>query len=235
MRLVIVTGLSGAGKSTALKMLEDARYFCVDNLPIPLVGKFVSLMSGSQEEDVQNAAIGIDARSGKALEEFEVVLDKLKAEGHTFEILFLDAEDKVLVKRYKETRRQHPLGGAGHIDIGIAKEREKIAFLKMRATYILDTSKMLTRELRAELTKIFIEGKDFKNLYITVMSFGFKYGIPQDADLVFDVRFLPNPYYIDTLRAKTGNDTEVQEYVMSNERGRIFLKKLTDLWIWWNF
>ena len=119
MRLVIVTGLSGAGKSTALKMLEDARYFCVDNLPIPLVGKFVSLMSGSQEEDVQNAAIGIDARSGKALEELEVVLDKLKAEGHTFEILFLDAEDKVLVKRYKESRRSHPLALNGRVDDGI--------------------------------------------------------------------------------------------------------------------
>lgn len=133
------------------------------------------------------------------------------------------------MKRYKETRRQHPLGGAGHIDVGIAKERERIAFLKMRATYILDTSKMLTRELRAELTKIFVEGKEFKNLYISVMSFGFKYGIPQDADLVFDVRFLPNPYYIDGLKEKTGNDREVREYVMDNDRTRAFIEKLDDM------
>ena len=228
MRFVIVTGMSGAGKSTALKMLEDMGYFCVDNLPIQLIPGFAEMLAAPDTE-INQVALGLDIRSGQALDNLEEQLNKVDASGLRYEILFLDAKDDVLVKRYKETRRQHPLGGAGHIDIGIAKEREKIAFLKMRATNILDTSKMLTRELRAELTKIFIEGKDFKNLYITVMSFGFKYGIPQDADLVFDVRFLPNPYYIDTLRAKTGNDTEVQEYVMSNERGRIFLKKLTDL------
>ena len=228
MRFVIVTGMSGAGKSTALKMLEDMGYFCVDNLPIQLIPGFTEMLAAPDTE-INQVALGLDIRSGQALDNLEEQLNKVDASDLHYEILFLDAKDDVLVKRYKETRRQHPLGGAGHIDIGIAKEREKIAFLKMRATYILDTSKMLTRELRAELTKIFIEGKDFKNLYITVMSFGFKYGIPQDADLVFDVRFLPNPYYIDTLRAKTGNDTEVQEYVMSNERGRIFLKKLTDL------
>ena len=228
MRFVIVTGMSGAGKSTALKMLEDMGYFCVDNLPIQLIPGFTEMLAAPDTE-INQVALGLDIRSGQALDNLEEQLNKVDASDLHYEILFLDAKDDVLVKRYKETRRQHPLGGAGHIDSGIAKEREKIAFLKMRATYILDTSKMLTRELRAELTKIFIEGKDFKNLYITVMSFGFKYGIPQDADLVFDVRFLPNPYYIDTLRAKTGNDTEVQEYVMSNERGRIFLKKLTDL------
>lgn len=228
MRFVIVTGMSGAGKSTALKMLEDMGYFCVDNLPIQLIPGFAEMLAAPDTE-INQVALGIDIRSGQALGSLEEQLARIDVTGLHYEILFLDARDDVLVKRYKETRRQHPLGGVGHIDIGIAKEREKIAFLKMRATYILDTSKMLTRELRAELTKIFIEGKDFRNLYITVMSFGFKYGIPQDADLVFDVRFLPNPYYIDTLKAKTGNDPEVQEYVMSNERGRIFLKKLTDL------
>ena len=128
MRLVIVTGMSGAGKSTALKMLEDARYFCVDNLPIALVGKFVSLMATSQDEEVQNAAIGIDARSGRALEELEVVLDRLKAEGHTFEILFLDADDKVLVKRYKESRRSHPLAMTGRVDDGIRLNVKKQNF-----------------------------------------------------------------------------------------------------------
>ena len=201
MRLVIVTGLSGAGKSTALKVLEDARYFCVDNLPIPLVGKFVSLMSGSQEEDVQNAAIGIDARSGKALEELEVVLDKLKTEGHTFEILFLDAEDKVLVKRYKESRRSHPLALTGRVDDGI----------------------------RLELNNIFVDNGKFSNMMISVLSFGFKYGIPEDADLVFDVRFLPNPYYVDELRPLTGQDEGVFNYVMDNEIARQFAAKLDDM------
>ena len=229
MRLVIVTGLSGAGKSTALKMLEDARYFCVDNLPIPLVGKFVSLMSGSQEEDVQNAAIGIDARSGKALEELEVVLDKLKAEGHTFEILFLDAEDKVLVKRYKESRRSHPLALNGRVDDGIRQERQKTEFLRKRADYIIDTTHLLTRELKKELNNIFVDNGKFSNMMISVLSFGFKYGIPEDADLVFDVRFLPNPYYVDELKTKTGNDKEVQEFVINCTQAGAFLDKLSDM------
>ena len=146
-----------------------------------------------------------------------------------YEILFLDAQDDVLIKRYKETRRQHPLSGSGRVDTGIAREREKILFLKMRATYILDTSKLLTRELRIELEKIFVRGQRFLNLYITVMSFGFKYGIPQDSDLVFDVRFLPNPYYIDELKEKTGNDPEVQDYVMGSDKSRVFLEKLKDM------
>lgn len=229
MRLVIVTGLSGAGKSTALKMLEDARYFCVDNLPIPLVGKFVSLMSGSQEEDVQNAAIGIDARSGKALEELEVVLDKLQAEGHTFEILFLDAEDKVLVKRYKESRRSHPLALNGRVDDGIRQERQKTEFLRKRADYIIDTTHLLTRELKKELNNIFVDNGKFSNMMISVLSFGFKYGIPEDADLVFDVRFLPNPYYVEGLRQKTGNDIEIQDFVMQYKEAHEFLDKLEDM------
>ncbi len=228
MRFVIVTGMSGAGKSTALKMLEDRGYFCVDNLPIPLMLKFAEMIS-TPDTDINKVALGIDIRGGQAFKGLEDNLKQIGSMGIHYEILFLDARDNVLVKRYKETRRQHPMGGAGHIDVGIAKEREKIAFLKMQATYILDTSKMLTRELRLELEKIFVEGKDFKNLYITVMSFGFKYGIPQDADLVFDVRFLPNPYYIEELRSKSGNDTEVKEYVMNNDKSREFLDKLTGL------
>lgn len=228
MRLVIVTGMSGAGKSTALKMLEDMGYFCVDNLPIMLLPKFVEMITSSEAE-VDNIALGIDIRSGQLLRGLEEQLEDMYTRGIEFEILFLDAKSNVLVKRYKETRRQHPLGKMGHVDMGIAEERERIAFLKMRATYILDTSKMLTRELKAELEKIFVEGKDFKNLYVTVMSFGFKYGIPEDADLVFDVRFLPNPYYIESLKAKTGNDKEVQDYVLNNERADVFLEKLTGM------
>lgn len=228
MRFVIVTGMSGAGKSTALKMLEDMGYFCVDNLPIPLLPGFVQMLQNTDTE-MKKVALGLDVRSGQDLSGLKENLEAMDRDRIGYEILFLDANDAVLVKRYKETRRQHPLSGSGRVDTGIAKEREKILFLKMKATYILDTSKMLTRELRIELEKIFVDGQSFCNLYITVMSFGFKYGIPQDADLVFDVRFLPNPYYIDTLREKTGNEAEVQDHVMQNDKGRIFLDKLKDM------
>ena len=228
MRFVIVTGMSGAGKSTALKMLEDMGYFCVDNLPIPLLPGFVQMLQNTDTE-MKKVALGLDVRSGQDLSGLKENLEAMDRDRIGYEILFLDANDAVLVKRYKETRRQHPLSGSGRVDTGIAKEREKILFLKMKATYILDTSKMLTRELRIGLEKIFVDGQSFCNLYITVMSFGFKYGIPQDADLVFDVRFLPNPYYIDTLREKTGNEAEVQDYVMQNDKGRIFLDKLKDM------
>ena len=228
MRFVIVTGMSGAGKSTALKMLEDMGYFCVDNLPIPLLPGFVQMLENTDTE-MKKVALGLDVRSGQDLTGLRENLEEMDRNRVGYEILFLDANDAVLVKRYKETRRQHPLSGSGRVDTGIAKEREKILFLKMKATYILDTSKMLTRELRIELEKIFVDGQSFCNLYITVMSFGFKYGIPQDADLVFDGRFLPNPYYIDTLREKTGNEAEVQDYVMQNDKGRIFLDKLKDM------
>ena len=228
MRFVIVTGMSGAGKSTALKMLEDMGYFCVDNLPIPLLPGFVQMLQNTDTE-MKKVALGLDVRSGQDLSGLKENLEAMDRDRIGYEILFLDANDAVLVKRYKETRRQHPLSGSGRVDTGIAKEREKILFLKMKATYILDTSKMLTRELRIELEKIFVDGQSFCNLYITGMSFGFKYGIPQDADLVFDVRFLPNPYYIDTLREKTGNEAEVQDYVMQNDKGRIFLDKLKDM------
>ena len=220
--------MSGAGKSTALKMLEDMGYFCVDNLPIPLLPGFVQMLQNTDTE-MKKVALGLDVRSGQDLSGLKENLEAMDRDRIGYEILFLDANDAVLVKRYKETRRQHPLSGSGRVDTGIAKEREKILFLKMKATYILDTSKMLTRELRIELEKIFVDGQSFCNLYITVMSFGFKYGIPQDADLVFDVRFLPNPYYIDTLREKTGNEAEVQDYVMQNDKGRIFLDKLKDM------
>ncbi|MDY5021772.1 MAG: RNase adapter RapZ [Blautia sp.] len=229
MRFVIVTGVSGAGKSTALKMLEDARYFCVDNLPIPLLEKFASLMPEIQGQEVQNVALGIDARSGRSLDELETVLDGMKKAGYDFEILFLDAQDYVLVKRYKETRRSHPLAMNGRVDDGIRLEREKMNFLKRRADYIIDTTHLLTRELREEIEKIFVKNQEFHNMVVSVLSFGFKYGIPADADLVFDVRFLPNPYYIDELRPLTGMDDSVFNYVMESEAAGEFADRLEDM------
>ena len=229
MRFVIVTGMSGAGKSTALKMLEDVGYFCVDNLPVPLIPKMADLLRVPGTE-INNAALGVDIRSGQNFRELEKVLDELDITGLRYEILFLESSDNVLVKRYKETRRFHPLSGSdSRVDQGIQREREQLKFLKKRADYLIDTSHMLTRELKAELNKIFVQNKEYKNLYISVLSFGFKYGIPNDADLVFDVRFLPNPYYIEELRSKSGNDREVREYVMNNDKAKEFLGKLVDM------
>ena len=228
MRFVIVTGMSGAGKSTALKMLEDVGYYCVDNLPYALVPKLAELIR-VQNGEVNKIAVGIDIRSGQNFSEFEMVLNQISKTGFPYEILFLDSRDDVLIKRYKETRRNHPLARDGRLDQGISEEREKLSSLRRRAEYILDTSNLLTRELKAELNKIFVENKEFKNIYVTVCSFGFKYGIPSDADLVFDVRFLPNPYYIEELRYQTGNDAEVQNFVMSNETAGAFLSKLKDM------
>lgn len=229
MRCVIVTGMSGAGKSTALKMLEDVGYFCVDNLPVPLIPKMADLLRVPGIE-INKAALGVDIRSGQSFEELEKVLEELDSTGMQYEILFLESSDDVLIKRYKETRRFHPLAGnEGRVDQGIRMERQRIQFLRKRADYLIDTSHMLTRELKAELNKIFVQNKEYKNLYISVLSFGFKYGIPADADLVFDVRFLPNPYYIEELRPKSGNDKEVRDYVMQNEKANVFLEKLSDM------
>lgn len=228
MRLVIVTGMSGAGKTIALKHLEDMGFYCVDNLPILLIEKFAELtLSGqSRQNDI---ALGVDIRSGEELSMLEHIIEKWNADQYPFSILFLEANDETLIKRYKETRRSHPLSKTGRIETGIEQEREKLAFLRARADKIIDTSRMLTRELRQSLEELFCGDREKSNLYITVLSFGFKYGIPADADLVFDVRFLPNPYYVPELRAHTGAETCVQEYVMQGGTGAAFLEKLTDM------
>ena len=228
MRFVILTGISGAGKSTALKMMEDMGYYCVDNLPIPLVERFYELSDNASAE-LQKVAVGIDVRNGQNLNEMQDVLKRLHKEGLKCEILFLDSEDPVLVKRYKETRRSHPLAQGDRVDKGIGKEREQLRFLKENADYIIDTSRLLTRELKVELEKIFVNNKEYKNLFVTVLSFGFKYGIPADSDLVFDVRFLPNPYYVEGLRLKSGNDREIQEFVLQDEEAHEFLNRLEDM------
>lgn len=227
MKLVIVTGMSGAGKTIALKMLEDIGFYCVDNLPISLVDKFVQLVS--EGTSIEKAALGLDIRSGEELGNLDEILENWRRSNVDVQVLFLDANDAVLIKRYKETRSTHPLAGAGRLENGIEKEREKLAFLKREADYIIDTSMLLTRELRKELEKIFLQDARYKNMYVTVLSFGFKYGIPEDADLVFDVRFLPNPYYDEHLRPLTGQVQAVRDYVMQGGTADAFLKKLYDM------
>ena len=227
MKLVIVTGMSGAGKTIALKMLEDIGFYCVDNLPISLVDKFVQLVS--EGTSIEKAALGLDIRSGEELGNLDEILENWRRSNVDVQVLFLDANDAVLIKRYKETRRTHPLAAAGRLENGIEKEREKLAFLKREADYIIDTSMLLTRELRKELEKIFLQDARYKNMYVTVLSFGFKYGIPEDADLVFDVRFLPNPYYDEHLRPLTGQVQAVRDYVMQGGTADAFLKKLYDM------
>ncbi|MDF2906218.1 MAG: nucleotide-binding protein [Herbinix sp.] len=226
MRFVIITGLSGAGKSSALKMLEDIGYFCVDNLPIPLVKKFARLILQGNQAKV---ALGLDIRSGQALKELDSVLVDMKRTGIPYEILFLDCTPEVLVKRYKETRRLHPLSGVDRVEKGIALEQERLAFLRKKADVILDTSHLLTRELKAQLNKIYLDDQTFSNFIVTILSFGFKHGIPVDSDLVFDVRFLPNPFYIPELKNKTGNEADVKDYVLESETARQFLDKLEDM------
>ena len=228
MRFVVVTGMSGSGKTTALKMLEDAGFYCVDNLPLPLVEKFVDMVA-VPESEFNKIALGLDVRADMHFEEANGILKGLKESGVPVEVLFLDSDDDSLIKRYKETRRVHPLAQDGRVEDGVHKEREILEEIRKNADYVLDTTNLLTRELKAELERIFVKNEAYNSLMITVMSFGFKYGIPTDADLVFDVRFLPNPYYIDELRNKTGNDPEIQEYVMGFEEANEFLDKLTDM------
>lgn len=228
MRFVIVTGMSGGGKRTALKMLEDAGFYCVDNLPVSLIEKFVELISMPNSE-ITKVALGLDVRADQSFEETTRILTELKSKGYKFEILFMDADEDSLIKRYKETRRIHPLAVEGRVGEGVRKERQVLETIRKNADYVIDTSNLLTRELKEELDRIFVKNEEYNSLMVTVMSFGFKHGIPADADLVFDVRFLPNPFYIDELKHKTGNDKEVQDYVMSFEEAGIFLDKLNDM------
>lgn len=228
MRFIIVTGMSGGGKSTAIHMLEDSGYYCVDNLPISLIEKFVELIL-VPESGITKVALGMDVRGGDAFREVPEVIDSLREKGVPVEVLFMETSDQVLVKRYKESRRLHPLANGGRIEEGIKREREILSGLKEKADYIIDTSKLLTRELRIELNHIFVENASYNNLIVTILSFGFKYGIPDDADLVFDVRFLPNPYYVEELSAQTGNDKPVQDYVKSFPECGQFVDKLEDM------
>ena len=228
MRFVVVTGMSGGGKATALKLLEDAGYYCVDNLPISLLTKFFELMLNPSSE-ITKVALGIDVRAGSDILSVTDIFDKLKKQGYRYEILFMDASEQVLLNRYKETRRVHPMAPTERVEVGIAREREVLSEIYKQADYIIDTSSLLVRELKEELERIFVKNEGGHKLIVTVLSFGFKNGIPADADLVFDVRFLPNPFYVAELKNQTGNDKPVQDYVMSFPEATRFLDKLTDM------
>lgn len=228
MKFVIVTGMSGGGKRTALKMLEDIGFYCVDNLPVALIEKFAELITMPNSE-VTKVALGLDVRAGQSFEEVRQILDNLKKSGHNFEMLFMEASDTVLMKRYKESRRKHPLSPEGRVEEGIQKERKILRPIREISDYVIDTSNLLTRELKEEMDRIFVNNESYNNLMVSILSFGFKFGIPADADLVFDVRFLPNPFYIDELKHKTGQDQEVQDYVMGFSEAKEFRDKLSDM------
>ena len=228
MRFVIVTGMSGGGKSSAIRMLEDLGFYCVDNLPVSLIDKFAEVVSLPNAE-ITKVALGLDVRTDHSFTGVSEAIASIREKGYPLEVLFMDASDEVLIKRYKETRRAHPLSGEGRIEEGIETERRVLADIREKSDYVIDTSQLLTRELRQTLADIFVRDEAYHSLMITVLSFGFKYGIPFDADLVFDVRFLPNPFYVDDLKKMTGNDAPVREYVMSAPEAGIFIDKLKDL------
>ncbi|MEW9121151.1 MAG: RNase adapter RapZ [Thermotaleaceae bacterium] len=228
MKFVIITGLSGAGKSQAMKSMEDMGFYCVDNLPASLMPKFAELCFHAMG-DIDKVALVMDIRGGRFFDDLFETLDTLQRTGYDYEILFLEATDDVLIKRFKESRRDHPLSPGGRLIEGITAERKKLAPLKEKADYIVDTSNLTPTNLKEEIHQIFLEGVKKRNLTISILSFGFKKGIPLDADLVFDVRFLPNPHYIDDLREFTGNDQNVRDYVMKWPESIAFVEKLEDM------
>lgn len=226
--LVIVTGMSGAGKTVAIQSFEDLGYFTIDNMPPTLVPKFLEIIE--QNNDNKRVALVVDMRSRTFFKEITLILDQIEQNfAIDFRILFLDATDNELVSRYKETRRSHPLAADGRVMDGIKLERELLAPLKSMSQNVVDTSDLTPRQLRQVITEQFSSDSNSASFRVEVMSFGFKYGIPLDADLVFDVRFLPNPYYLPELREKTGLDQEVYDYVMNHQESNDFYKHLEEL------
>lgn len=227
-RIVIITGLSGSGKSTAIRALEDLGFFCVDNLPPVLLPKFIELCKASSGE-ISRVAMVMDVRERTFLKEYPSIFKELKKKGQKIKILFLESSDEVLVRRFKETRRQHPLAEEGSVLEGIKKERSKLSDLRILASEILDTSNLTVHQLRKVVTQLFSRIPDRRRMTITLISFGYKFGIPHDADLVMDVRFLPNPFFVSELRSFSGNDKKVYNYVMKGNVAESFQKKFIAL------
>lgn len=228
MHIVIVTGLSGSGKSEAMNIMEDMGFYCVDNLPPALLPKFAEVISQSKGA-LDKVALGIDIRGYQFFKDLNESLSFMEINNYSYEILFLEADERTIVNRYKMTRRKHPLAFEDNILQGIQREKQMMQALKSKAHYIINTTNITPRQLKDEISVIFMGGEEKTSLTISVISFGFKHGIPIDADLVFDVRFMPNPYYIKDLKEKTGDDKMVRDYVMDSDISREFQKKLEDM------
>ncbi|MGX8797434.1 RNase adapter RapZ [Fusibacter sp. JL298sf-3] len=228
MNFVIISGQSGAGKSQAKKAFEDFGYYCVDNLPPSLIPNFIELIEQSSE-NISNIALVIDIRGGKFFSDLQRNLSDLRDRGYAFKIFYFEADDKVLIKRFKESRRSHPLDLAGRIEDAIAEEKRRLNVLKEKADYVINTSYLTHAALKKKLLKALDSDDQHLHMALTFMSFGFKKGIPLDSDFVFDVRFLPNPYYIEALRHLTGNQQEVREYVMNFDESKAFLDQIVQM------
>jgi RNase adapter protein RapZ len=223
--IIIITGLSGSGKSFAIRALEDNGFFCVDNLPALLIPKFIDLAQGYQEE-IRRIALGVDLRGSQFLQALPQVLSDVRAAGHHAQILFFDASDEVLLRRFSETRRPHPLAGQDSIQDGISRERKALEPIRGLADKVIDTSDFNVHQLKREMEQEFCDALQARHMALFFTSFGYKYGIPHDTDMIFDVRFLPNPYFVNELRAKSGLDLEVRDYVLGNQETRDFLDRL---------
>ena len=226
--IIIITGLSGSGKSFAIRALEDNGFFCVDNIPALLIPKFIDLAQGYQEE-IRRIALGVDLRGSQFLQALPQVLSDVRAAGHHAQILFFDASDEVLLRRFSETRRPHPLAGQDSIQDGISRERKALEPIRALADRVIDTSDFNVHQLKREMEQQFCDAPQARHMALFFTSFGYKYGIPHDTDMIFDVRFLPNPYFVNELRAKTGLDLEVRDYVLGNQETRDFLDRLYGL------
>ena len=228
MRFIVITGISGAGKSLVANYLEDAGFYCIDNLPPLLIPKIAEICSQSYRK-MNKIALVIDIRGGELLNDLFPALDALKKDGHTYEILFMEASDNVVIKRYKESRRSHPLDHEGSLKKAIAAERRVLEKIKDRANYVIDTSNLTPKQLKEAITGIIVNSEEFGGLIINIISFGFKYGIPIECDLVFDVRFIPNPYYIESMKKHTGKHEDVRNYVLGMPETKEFNEKLNAL------
>ncbi|MDD4722558.1 MAG: RNase adapter RapZ [Acidaminococcaceae bacterium] len=227
-RNLIITGMSGAGKTQVMRTLEDLNYFCVDNLPPALIPKFIELCMQAGNKNKQIALV-VDIRGGNFFDELIGVLDKIEANSVNYELLFLDASDATLIKRYKESRRRHPLIGKGGLSDAIARERAVLSAVRAKATMIIDTTNTVNSALREKIIELYgVEGT-LPHMNIVVQSFGFKHGMPMDCDMIFDVRFLPNPFYVPELKPLSGNDRAVVEFIESKEVTKEFLKRLESL------
>lgn len=226
--IIIITGLSGSGKSVAIRALEDNGFFCIDNLPPLLIPRFIDLCQGYQEE-VKRIALGVDLRGGQFLQSWPAVLAELRASGHLVRILFFDASDEVLLRRFSETRRPHPLAGQGSIQEGIARERKALEGMRELADKVIDTSDLNVHELKREMEQNFAQTPSLRRMTVFLISFGYKHGIPHDTDIIIDVRFLPNPFFVNELRGKSGLDLEVGDYVLKDKETHAFLDRLYSL------